>query len=716
MKEASGFGDIAQSYLSSGLCVLPASRSTKSPRVGKWSVFKKRLPTQTEVDAWFANEHDAVCVVCGEVSGNLELLDFDDKAGLFDAWKKKIPQQLFDRLVIESTQSGGKHVFYRCEVPVCGNIKLAQKRIDLSDEEIIPHKGKEYVWHNDKKYQVSVDEDGVMYFVVTQIETRGEGGLFLCAPTDGYEIVQGDFENIPVISEAQRTSLLTAAWELNSHVPETIQVYDEESPKKATVENGGTRPGDAFNIEGDLRGILHNHGWTLITSSNGNEYWRRPGKESKSWSASYSADKGVFYVFSSNAQPFEQGKGYSPFSVYAMLEHNGDYSAAASKLHSIGYGTLPGNDADNGVDISKIVDSSKAEGEVIYENPEGRGVTKMTEGLSEDIPPELRRPVIRGLLRDGETMNLIAAPKTGKSWLACDLALAIARGEKWLDVFDCVQGRVLLLDNELHTETLQWRFHTVRKARGVTLASIDEYFYKMLPRGDIEDLHMLSGFFKTIQPGFFKVIILDAFYRFLPRGCDENDNASIAYLYNSLDRYAKQLKCSFILVHHTSKGIQGSKAITDVGAGAGSQSRATDTHVILRPHQQENVIVLDAAVRSNPPLSPMCLRWKFPVWKYEPGLDPGDIEGAKLESRKISNQYDSKQNPNLSIETFLDIFIEGPPVSKKEVYARAEQIGLSRRQVEGFIENALAQNVIFRVQEAANKPLFYSRNPPRNEA
>ena len=29
------------------------------------------------------------------------------------------------------------------------------------------------------------------------IETRGEGGLFLCSPTDGYDLVQGDLTDVP---------------------------------------------------------------------------------------------------------------------------------------------------------------------------------------------------------------------------------------------------------------------------------------------------------------------------------------------------------------------------------------------------------------------------------------------------------------------------------------------------------------------------------------
>lgn len=60
----------------------------------------------------------------------------------------------------------------------------------------------------------------------------------------------------------------------------------------------------------------------------------------------------MFYCFTSSASPFEMNRGYSPFAVYAMLQHDGDYSAAASALRSEGYGAEPSKAA--GVDISGI--------------------------------------------------------------------------------------------------------------------------------------------------------------------------------------------------------------------------------------------------------------------------------------------------------------------------------------------------------------------------
>ncbi len=50
---------------------------------------------------------------------------------------------------------------------------------------------------------------------------------------------------------------------------------------------------------------------------------------------------------------------------------------------------------------------------------------------------------------------------------------------------------------------------------------------------------------------------------------DENDDAAMCRLYNLIDAYAEQLGAAFILVHHTSKGNQSGKGVTDVGSGAG---------------------------------------------------------------------------------------------------------------------------------------------------
>jgi hypothetical protein len=257
-----------------------------------------RIPQERQVVEWFSKPEDAICVVTGQVSGNLEMLDFDRGGDRFEAWKEQIPPELLARLVIESSQSGGKHVIYRCSEPINGNMKLAMGF-----------------------------RDGAM---VTLIETRGEGGLFLCAPTLGYSLEQGSLTEIPVLTPQEREILLETAWSLNEYLP----TADVPADSQFVPEN---RPGDDFNNRGDIRALLIKHGWTLVKKAE-NELWRRPGK-ANGWSASLK-DKS-FYVFSGNAAPLEPNRAYSPFAVFAWLEYGGDFEMAARVLRQQGYGGDP---------------------------------------------------------------------------------------------------------------------------------------------------------------------------------------------------------------------------------------------------------------------------------------------------------------------------------------------------------------------------------------
>lgn len=108
------------------------------------------------------------------------------------------------------------------------------------------------------------------------------------------------------------------------------------------------RPGDVLNGQGKaiVKGILESHGWTYVNTCGCNERWRRPdgtaGKAKATWSATL-RDDGLLYVFSSNAPPLEPGKGYPPFAVYSLLEHGGDFSAAARALRLGSMGEFAGD-------------------------------------------------------------------------------------------------------------------------------------------------------------------------------------------------------------------------------------------------------------------------------------------------------------------------------------------------------------------------------------
>ena len=310
--------ETALSYRGAGLSVLPAVKAMKRPSIGSWKKWSARLPAEVEVEAWFANNPDAVCIVAGSVSGNLECIDFDAHGELFPKWKDSIAPEVFERLVVERTPSGGFHVLYRSDTSVPGNRKLAQGM----------RAGKK----------------------TTLIETRAEGGLFLCAPTEGYELIQGEFTRLAVLGQEARESLLVSAEALN----ECMDEVPVKSPTQGENSAFLLKPGDDWCARGDIRPILTAHGWKYLgTKQDGNELWQRPGKSGDGNSATFNGS--VFCVFSTNAAPFE-AKGYSKFQVYALLEHNGDFTAAAKALLEMGYGRA--DDPSTGVDISGILAAS----------------------------------------------------------------------------------------------------------------------------------------------------------------------------------------------------------------------------------------------------------------------------------------------------------------------------------------------------------------------
>jgi len=325
--------ETARAYLGAGLCPLPAILAEKRPALSAWKQYQRRRPTEHQLQNWFTDSQP-ICLLTGSVSGNLELIDFDFEAEMFTPWAELVGTEapgLVERLVIERSQSGGCHVVYRCEATIPGNLKLAQRIIVAPDDQELTIGGKRY-----RPRRVG-DRHEV---TVTLIETRGEGGLFLCYPTPGYLLEQGDFQNLPVLTEAERNILIEAASALNEAVPATETSVE-------TMEICG-RPGDAFNQSGDVRAVLVRHGWTCVRGGE-NECWRRPGKD-RGWSATLR--ERVFYVFSSNAAPFESNRAYSPFAVYALLAHQGDFAQAASALRDGGFGS---EHTDDDVDLSHII-------------------------------------------------------------------------------------------------------------------------------------------------------------------------------------------------------------------------------------------------------------------------------------------------------------------------------------------------------------------------
>ncbi len=87
-QEINGFTiDLVRKYINEyKLNVLPTKAKTKIPD-GKWTEYQNRFLTEDEINLKFQNienEDIRVGVVCGSISGGLEVIDFDNKFGNID--------------------------------------------------------------------------------------------------------------------------------------------------------------------------------------------------------------------------------------------------------------------------------------------------------------------------------------------------------------------------------------------------------------------------------------------------------------------------------------------------------------------------------------------------------------------------------------------------------------------------------------------------------
>ena len=121
-------------YLELGLNCIAVNENKRA--IFQWKDFQTRMITQLEFEAQMSDpKAKGVAVICGAVSGGLEVIDIDTKYQTYELWetiKKRIADDVYAKLHIVKTKSGGYHLYYRCEV-VDGNAKLAQRNATVAE-------------------------------------------------------------------------------------------------------------------------------------------------------------------------------------------------------------------------------------------------------------------------------------------------------------------------------------------------------------------------------------------------------------------------------------------------------------------------------------------------------------------------------------------------------------------------------------------------------
>jgi len=176
-----------QFYKSLGFNMLPLKFKEKKPRM-KWEKelkLQERKATDKELEKWFKNKLVNVAVVCGKVSNNLTVIDFDS-VSLFHRFFEKAEELLKSTMAVRTSR--GVHVYFQTPTPV-----KTTKIHDDEEREVITIKG-----------------EGSYVVAPPSIHPSGKQYKFLCKKPPMY------------VEEDLRQRIIDRAEELGLKVPREI--------------------------------------------------------------------------------------------------------------------------------------------------------------------------------------------------------------------------------------------------------------------------------------------------------------------------------------------------------------------------------------------------------------------------------------------------------------------------------------------------------------
>jgi hypothetical protein len=172
--------------------------------------------------------------------------------------------------------------------------------------------------------------------------------------------------------------------------------------------------------------------------------------------------------------------------------------------------------------------------------------------------PEERRWLIDDLWSADAVGIVGGEPKCCKSFLALDMAVAVASGAPCLRHFRVAQtGRVLLFPAEDAHHVVRRRLEGICLAAGVALSDVDVQVITVpsLRLDQEADRRRLDETVAELRP---RLLVLDPFVRL--HRIDENVSAEVAPLLAYLRDLQRRYQVSVVLVHHARKGAAHARA------------------------------------------------------------------------------------------------------------------------------------------------------------
>lgn len=351
---------------------------------------------------------------------------------------------------------------------------------------------------------------------------------------------------------------------------------DPPQPKTPRVESRWTGteglPGQVFNTTHSGGELLTRMGFELDHTDSSGDHYRRPGKSKGQGSSATVYPDGHTTIWSDTVvtqhPALEVRRPYDPFGLYACVEHDGNFAAAAAELERQGYGTLA--PADLPADETLFSPGLRGEN---TPTPTSAALRIRWVDTYPTNPPPDPDPIIEGLINAGEFTVIGAERGIGKTWLGYNLASLLTTATEPLfgRLTIPISRNVLYLQGELD-ETQAWVRWRMLHQPGtpfdpVVLPHIAESFDRVAMRvierrsqvtidgathsDTFTDATIDARLEQAIEDHSIDVVIVDPWAVYF--GGNENSNDQVEAVLAELRRIGMRRRVAWVILHHFGK-------------------------------------------------------------------------------------------------------------------------------------------------------------------
>jgi hypothetical protein len=214
-------------------------------------------------------------------------------------------------------------------------------------------------------------------------------------------------------------------------------------------------------------------------------------------------------------------------------------------------------------------------------------------------PPEGEaRWLIEGLWGAGAVGVIGGAPKSAKSWLALEMATAVASGRAALGRYAVgTPGPALVYAAEDDPVQVRERLEHLARARGADFERLDVRLIleSQLRLDRPQDLGRLRATLEEHRP---RLLVLDPYVR-LQCGVNENDATEVSVILGALRELSRTFQMAIALVHHTRKG--GAEDPGEGLRGSGDFWAWGDSNLYVRRRREAILLSIEHRAAASPP-------------------------------------------------------------------------------------------------------------------